>query len=334
MKRKILVVDDQQVNRLILKKILSGAYEVLEAAHGGEALEWLRAQGDEIALVILDLVMPVLDGYGLLEAMANDARWSDIPTLVATQAEKGEAEERALQCGARDFITKPYNPGVLLRRMENLIGLRESSKRIAVIERDYLTDVFTKEAFCTRVSELLAQNPAQEYAMVATDIENFKIINEVYGTEEGDHLLQYIAKGIRKDAHEAGGICGRYGSDHFVFFVPTHGNREHLEEAAGHAGTYLNAYPKKLRMSVKYGIYLVEDRTLSPIVMCDRARMAAESVKGRYNSSYAYYDASMRQRMLEEQEITNEMHRALAEKQFEVYYQPKYDLDSECIAGS
>jgi len=118
----VLVVDDQEINRDALGVILEDDYEIIYAGGGREALDLIRERADELSVVLLDLMMPVMSGFEVLDVMKNDESLRRIPVIVLT-AEKS-AELRALQLGAADFITKPFDmPEVILAR----VGLRSSS---------------------------------------------------------------------------------------------------------------------------------------------------------------------------------------------------------------
>ena len=119
-KRKVLVVDDEYINRQLLGMILSEEYEVLYAENGREALNMIRSNHDALSVVMLDLIMPQMDGFELLELIRGDDDLRRIPIIVLT-SEK-EAEVRSLKLGAADFIKKPYDmPEVILARVQRTI---------------------------------------------------------------------------------------------------------------------------------------------------------------------------------------------------------------------
>ncbi|MDD4850131.1 MAG: EAL domain-containing protein [Gemmiger sp.] len=334
MQRKLLIVDDQAINRAILKKILGEHYEILEAENGVEALALLRQQGTAISAVLLDLLMPVLDGYAVLVAMGNDPVLADIPVIVASQADKQESESKALQLGARDFIGKPYNADVLRQRLENLIELYESKSCIDRIERDGLTRLYSKEAFCRYATERLEGDPTGDYFLIATDVERFKLVNDSFGTEAGDKLLRYLAERLQAHMAEVGGLCGRHSADHFVALIPCAVEDAQMRAVLAQAEAKLKTYPLPMKITIKFGIYPITARDVPVDIMCDRAILAAASVKGQYKNICAYYDDSVRRQLLKEQQITDEVVTALVEEQFLVYMQPKYDIQSERIAGA
>ena len=128
-RKKILVVEDELVNRKILHKILSQEYEVLEAENGQVGLT-LLAQNPRVAAVLLDIVMPVMNGYAFLEAVRG-TRYANLPILVMTGEQDPESEKKALESGAWDFVTKPYHASVLCSRLKNAIARSE----VALYER-------------------------------------------------------------------------------------------------------------------------------------------------------------------------------------------------------
>lgn len=122
MKNKILIVEDNFVNRSILKKMLLDEYDVQEAENGAKALDIIKRDYKELSAIILDLIMPVMDGRELLNILIHSEKYSNIPVLIATGEHNQELERECLQIGAWDFVTKPYDPFILKLRLENIIG--------------------------------------------------------------------------------------------------------------------------------------------------------------------------------------------------------------------
>lgn len=332
--RKILIVDDQPVNRKILSRILADVYETVEAESGYEALTVLQEQGGGISAVLLDLIMPGMSGYEVLAAMSQTPELAAIPVIAVSQADKDETEAKALQLGARDFISKPYQPAVLRRRLANLIELYETNVCLGRIEHDALTGLYSKDAFCRRAAEVLASHPTGNYMILAADIEHFKLINDGFGTGEGDRLLQFLGRSLQSETERVGGLCARHSADRFVALIPGTDGVSHLTTVVENLQKQAAAYPLHRHITLKFGVYPVSDLQTPLFLMCDRAQLAAESAKRQYDRHCAFYDDSMRQRLLMEQQITDEMKTALTEGQFQIYLQPKYDLVSERIAGA
>lgn len=126
MKKTVLVIDDNNVNRMILRGILSEEYEILEAENGWNAMNILsRYHDDVISAILLDILMPIMDGYEFLEKVKADETLARIPVLALTQVKDKEAEIKALTLGAIDFLPNPYQRDVLRLRLANIIKLSE-----------------------------------------------------------------------------------------------------------------------------------------------------------------------------------------------------------------
>lgn len=329
--KKLLIVDDNKANRQILCKILSDTYEVLEAENGREAMTILHHSYESISAVLLDIIMPVMNGYEVLEEIRGDVFLSKIPIIVTTGSDDYGAEVKALSLGAHDFLLKPYKPAIILHRLANTIKLRETAALVNAIEKDELTGVYSKEFFYKKAEKMLLENESLQYDIVCMDIERFKLVNDLFGMQEGDELLRHIANVMKHyvDDHD---ICGRVGADKFACLLP---HREHYDyNFFKDAIETINEFPISIGINVCYGIYCIDDVTVPISVMCDRALIACSSIKGKYDVHHAYYSDKLRQSLLSEQVILDSMKTALLEKQFEIYYQPKYDLSNETIAGA
>lgn len=330
--KKILVVEDNPINRELLCAILSDQYTVLQAENGQEALDILQTCKNEIALILLDVVMPVMDGYTFLDRAKADPELSIIPVIVMTQSDSEESEVNALAHGATDFVAKPYRPQVILHRVASIIKLRETAAMVNQFQFDHLTGLYSKEFFYQKAKEILKQHPEKEYDVICSNIENFKLFNDAFGVKSGDTILQELAK-LLLDVVGDAGICGRQGADRFLCL------RERRAEYT--ADIYLditdqinNLANANNNLIIKWGIYEVKERDVPIENMCDRAFLAADLIKGQYHKCFAFYDENLRSRLLREQAITEVMEAALKEEQFVVYFQPKYNLDRDSLAGA
>lgn len=330
-KKKILVVEDNELNRMMLVGILENEYEVLEAENGEEALAVLKQCGEEISLILLDIIMPVMDGYTFLSHLKADASLSSIPVIVTTQNDGESDEVAALAHGATDFVAKPYKPQVILHRIASIINLRETAAMVNLLQYDRLTGLYSKEYFYQRVKDILIRNPEQKYDIICSDIENFKLVNDVFGIAAGDQLLRNVAE-LYLNYTENKGICGRLTADRFVCLLEHRG--EYGDEMFIRANALINDSANSKNVVTKWGIYHVEDRTISVEQMCDRALLAVNSIKGQYGKYFATYDDKLRSRLLREQAISDCMETALAEGQFEIYLQPKYRIIDNKLSGA
>lgn len=172
-KKKILIVEDNLINREVLGSILSPVYEVLEAENGEEGLAVLKEQKAGLSLILLDIVMPVMDGYAFLSRVKKDAELALIPVVVTTQGSSEADEVAALSHGAADFVSKPYRPEIILHRVANIINLRETAAMVNELQYDRLTGLFSKEYFYRCVRDQLDTAPGKMYDIICSNIENF-----------------------------------------------------------------------------------------------------------------------------------------------------------------
>lgn len=327
-KKRVLVVEDNELNRELLSQILSREYQVLEAENGRAALDILREYKGNVSLIFLDVIMPVMDGYAFLDHLRADSSLALIPVVVTTQSNSEEDEVNALSHGATDFVPKPYRPKIILHRAANLIELRENAAMVNQFMYDRLTGVYSREYFYQKVRERLAESSGVPYAIVGSNVENFKVYNDIFGTRAGDQVLRRIAENGRTMVGEDG-LCARYGADRFLYLLRQDQVSDWLRQ---------NGTPGKIanvkNIVLKWGVYKITDRTVPVEKMCDRAFLVADSIKGHYNQWVAVYDDVLRDKLLREQAITESMEAALTEGQFAVYLQPKYWLQDDTLAGA
>ena len=331
-KKKILVVDDSRINRTILCKILeTDGYQPMEAENGQAALGILRKQLQEIALVLLDIDMPVMNGYELLDAMTKSGIITSVPVIMTTGAEDEHAETQCLGKGASDFLKKPYNVEMVHHRVQSLLRLWDNAALISKLEMDQLTGVYSKEFFYRHSEKILDAHPNDTHYFVYADLDDFKIINARRGAVAGDALLKYLGTHFKRIA-DNNGICGRINADKFLLLIKE--TPEHIAVRMEQLyGAEFSDAPFK-DFQLKCGVYLVEGRSLSVVDMCDRARLAASTIKHQYREHYAVYDDSMMAQALREHQLIDCMETGLAQKQFVVYLQPKHDTKTKEVAGA
>lgn len=205
-----------------------------------------------------------------------------------------------------------------------------NAQRIYEIEHDELTGLLTRQAFYKRVETLINENPDKKYEIVASDIENFKMVNSVYGEAKGDEVLQYLANSYRYALEN--GVCARYGGDQFVCIYPAEDNpgSEVFLQIVNNIA--LDAPVRNLM--IKYGHYSNVDMTISINEMFDRALMAAKSIKNDYSRIVENYEGQVSRTHLRNQMLETEFEDALKTEEFKVWYQPKFDVANEKLVGA
>ena len=210
-------------------------------------------------------------------------------------------------------------------------GNRMQSERTNSNECDHLTGLCSREAFYLQVSDILEKDPDTQYDMVVADVENFKVVNERFGIKNGDKVLCYLSDKYQRLLNGEG-ICTRMHGDVFAMLI-RHGDGSWKERILWQFGENENEMEFR-NLVIKYGIYEHVDRRIVPSGMCDRAVLALNRIKKMYGKNVAMYDDSLRATLLREQQILDTMERALKERQFQVYYQAKYDINTENIIGA
>lgn len=326
-KRKVLVVEDNDLNREMLCTLLGGEFEVLEAKDGIEGLEKLAAHYAELSIVLLDVYMPRCDGFEFLRRMRADERYDSVPVVVATASDNVADEIECLKLGANDFVLKPYNFEIIENRVHNIIRLRESASMVNQLMWDDITGLYSKEFFYRAVEDAFAANERAEFDLICSDIDNFKSLNDRYGEPNCDALLGALAARMTEILPDliAG---GRIGADMFAFLV-------RHQNPGWESVLYAAADDLPLpNVNVKFGVVERADRALTVPKICNRAISALETVKGRLGVNVALFDDELHERQVLEQIIRESMEAALGELQFSVYYQPKHDVHTGRIGGA
>lgn len=339
----MLIVDDVEINRVVLSQFFQDEYTIVEAANGQDAMEVLAAQS--VSIVLLDLVMPVMDGFEVLAAMKRNDLYAQIPVIVVTARNDGSSEERAMEMGAADFIAKPYNPTIVRCRIKNVMARQENEWRKVAqvaqneqlvemhrfIEKDALTGIDNRETFYRKTASLLQKNQDTAYNILFFDISCFKVINDMFHLDTGNLVLKTAAIYFQVLAGETG-TCGRIESDHFALCLPA--SQADMDSIIEGLDSTIQSLGISHNIAFYAGIYPVDNAFLPVDQMCDRANMALNNVKGSYLTRYSYYDKSMRERMFEEQMIVRDMEFALLERQFCVYLQPVCNLKADRIVAA
>ena len=320
----ILVVDDQEINRDLLCDILEENYELIYAENGKEALEQMRANIDELSIVLLDLRMPVMNGMEVLEIVRNDERLRQIPIIVLT-ADKN-AELQALQMGALDFITKPFDMReVIQARVSRIIELSEGRQLISAAEHDELTMLYNRNFFLEYANRLFHYHPEMHLDAIVINIEQFHSINALNGREFGNNVLRILGNEIRSFLTETDGIASRIDGDRFDLYCVTNGDYQAiLDRFQKKVSRYSNSANIRLRMGVRPWKEKVD-----PQILFDQARAACNMVRWNYQNSLMIYDEDLRMKEMLKQRLLNDLQTAVDERQFRVLYQPKYDVQAD-----
>ena len=308
-KRKILVVEDNELNREILSSFLEEKFDVILAENGEEGLKILGEH---------------------YRRRNTDKFLSTIPVIVMTGSNSKDAEIQCLDLGAVDFIPKPYNFKIVVGRINSVIKLRESVLTLTAVEHDELTGIYTRQAFFYHAKTLLKAKAEERFHLIVADIRDFKLINSSYGDKIGDEVLCYLAKTYTKMFRD--GLVSRYGSDQFVCM--TYGDWDLSLETMKKLTEEIAENAPIPNLMIKYGVYEDVDTSLPISVICDRGFMAIRSIRDNYEHSIAYYTEEMNQKQMQDRALENRFESAISNKEFVAYFQPKYDVKIEKIVGA
>lgn len=236
--KHILIVDDNKTNLVSAKNALADNYKVTAVTSGEQALKFLDKNVPD--LILLDINMPEMDGFEVLERIKNIPECNHLPVIFLTADNDSETESRCLESGAQDFIVKPFVPAVMLSRIGRILELEElrkglvnrldeKIKEVSDIKskslQDALTGLWNRAYTEDAVGTMLRTGVKGSLFMM--DMDNFKAINDNYGHIAGDHTLKMFAETLQKYASENDVIC-RIGGDEFMTFVVGDKSKEEL----------------------------------------------------------------------------------------------------------
>ena len=220
-KPRLLVVDDQPTNIQVLYRVFADDCQVFMATSGEQALHTAREEAPDV--ILLDVMMPDMDGYEVCRQLKQDSATRDIPILFVTAHHEAQEEARGLACGAVDFITKPIHPAVVRARVHTHLTLQRQTevlKRLVFI--DALTHAFNRRYFDERLAEEWgrAQRTGRPLGLILIDVDYFKQFNDVNGHQRGDDALRQVAQALKGTILRPGDVVCRYGGEEFACLLP------------------------------------------------------------------------------------------------------------------
>jgi diguanylate cyclase (GGDEF)-like protein len=220
-KQTVLIVDDTPANIEILSEVLSNEYEVLFATSGQDALN--IAFDQNVDLILLDIVMPDMDGYEVCARLKKDSRTRTVPIIFVTAMDQEEDETKGLDVGAIDYLPKPIRPPIVKARVRNHLELKRY--------RDFLenlssTDGLTGISNRRRFDEALdcewqrARRNQTPLSLILMDVDLFKDYNDFYGHLAGDDCLRQLARVLTEGVRRPTDLVARYGGEEFACLLP------------------------------------------------------------------------------------------------------------------
>jgi diguanylate cyclase (GGDEF)-like protein len=217
----ILVVDDEPLYLDLIEDILGTDYKVLVAEDGMTGLE--IAANNVPHLILLDLMMPGMDGFEVYRCLKADRRTSEIPVIFITGTGDVATETKGLKMGAVDYINKPINPDLIKARVNTQINFKLMwDKLLTLAATDGLTGLANRFHFDGMLAYEYARHmrSGKEMALIMLDIDHFKAFNDTYGHISGDECLREIARAMTRTVSRSTDLVARYGGEEFVVLLP------------------------------------------------------------------------------------------------------------------
>lgn len=224
---KILIVDDSRLIAHVAKTMLTKrGHEVILAQDGKAGLE--AAKSEQPDIILLDLIMPIMDGYEVCEHLKEDDSTKEIPIIMVTSKAEAADKVKGLEMGALDYVAKPFDEGELIARVnvhlrlrELYVTVQEQNRRLQeMANRDGLTGLYNHRYFHEQLSQdfLRAKRYHENLSCILFDIDFFKKFNDTYGHQTGDVVLKALATVIQRATRESD-LAARYGGEEFAIVL-------------------------------------------------------------------------------------------------------------------
>jgi diguanylate cyclase (GGDEF)-like protein len=333
----VLVVDDDRSTRTALRLALHrSGFRVEEAGDGSEALNWLET--NSVDAILMDALMPVMDGFTACAALKSHSRWKDIPILMITALEDRQSIERAFEVGASDFIPKPIHLSVVNQRVRRIIDATRAERHVQHLAyNDALTGLPNRLLFMEQLNQAI-ERTAEHSGMLAVlflDLDRFKFINDTLGHEVGDKLLAAMAQRL-KGCVRADDCVARLGGDEFTVLLDELPNAAVAASVAQNicrtvsSPMVIDGQEIVVTASIGISLYPQDGPDLSRLLRhADTAMYRAKHSR----SGFCYYEAAMESAVSDRLKMENDLRHALEREEFTVFYQPVIDTLTGNVSG-
>ena len=340
---KILVVDDTRANLVALKVLLKPIKaDIITAESGEQALLAAQQNEDHIALILLDVQMPVMDGFEVARLLHENEKTRSLPIIFITANQEEAHIEEAYLTGAVDYIQKPIRKTALLSKVSVFLDLwslrfgleQEIEQRRAAELRvehlathDPLTNLPNRRGLYEELSELIYRSRRYRYssAVIYVDLDGFKHVNDQFGHEAGDRLLTQVAANFKKIVRQTDSVA-RIGGDEFIVLI-TDIDREttlvtKIESLLREASSGLEFEGHRVAVSASIGVALYPDHGNNAETLLHHADQAMYQAKHHGKNTFRFFTEDINAKAHRQRELQDNLRRALPNDEFTVFYQP------------
>lgn len=308
--KTILIIDDDRVSIITAKAVLGKQYNIVAVTDGMQGVKYLEE--NDCDLILLDIKMPGMDGFETYEEIRKNEKNAKIPVIFLTADNDPDTETKCFDCGAMDFIGKPFVKSVINSRVNRTLELEELraglakrlDQKIQEVDEmktksytDALTGLWNREYSEQKIDEMLAAKDKGSLFMI--DLDNFKGINDNYGHQEGDRVLNIFAETLKEYSSEDDIVC-RIGGDEFIAYFSNKNNRADISNLATDLIRSLNMRINELGYEIKTSVSIgiatagVDGETFAKLYNC--GDKALYYVKSNGKNSYRFFsDNTMEQ---------------------------------------
>lgn len=303
-KDMMLIADDLDINRDVLREMFCSDFEVIDAKNGKECVELVEKYGTRIKILLLDIMMPVMSGLDVLKYRQKDEMFSGIPVIVITVNDEIKNQMDAFRLGATDYITKPFIREIVIYRINNVLSskrrvdeiVKEKQSLQVKSELDLMTGLYNKMTVEEIIASKLRVNDKIN-ALLVVDIDDFKRVNDIEGHLVGDHTIRIIADLISGHFRKTDTI-GRIGGDEFIIYMEDLSASEVAKRKVDELVKLLRYKPNitiPANVSVSIGMAITKPRPYSYEELFEKADKALYCAKENGKGQYVVHGENVQQ---------------------------------------